>query len=258
MHRNVDFWRILKTESHFIFTIFEKGTSRFLLMHNSKHSVDIYIMDNCDSAMIVGNMGPLCPAGRSSFSIWSCRTGLAPKIDDCTPPLLMVFCYLPSSNVNVFYFFFLQPMHFGSGRGNNAMTLLLLVKVLNDLHHITHSCCFCCCCCFEFAGHCRRIAIVLSPKWRTKAVLGMGRWRRGRGADGHGAATGGKTKATLQQQQQPPTIYHSNDVNEIDPDLSAPHHPHPHFHLLPSLTTPLYVHSKKLWAKCSLKLHLSN
>jgi len=75
-------------------------------MHNSKHSVDIYIMDNCDSAMIVGNMGPLCPAGRSSFSIWSCRTGLAPKIDDCTPPLLMVFCYLPSSNVNVFIFFF--------------------------------------------------------------------------------------------------------------------------------------------------------
>jgi len=54
------------------------------------------------------------------------------------------------------------------------MTLLLLVKVLNDLHHITHSCCFCCCCCFEFAGHCRRIAIVLSPKWRTKVVLGMG------------------------------------------------------------------------------------
>lgn len=93
--------------------------------------------------------------------------------------------------------------------------------MLNDLHHITLG--------WSLlvlplrlpvaGGHCRRCLVLwLCAKLRTESERHSGQL--------------GVTQRQ-QQQQQPPAIYHSNDVNEIDPDLCAPH---PYTKLLPSFS----------------------
>jgi len=120
----------------------------------------------------------------------------------------------------------------------------LLVKVLNDLHHITPSCCR-----LEFTGHCRRIAIVVSPKWGIVVGGGM---RVAKGTEQLQVEAKQKQHSSKSSNHQRfiTATTSTKSIRILVPPILIP----PNCHPLPSLATPLCVHLQKIWVKRDLKL----
>lgn len=140
---SVDIWRILKW-NHTLFSWYLRRELHGFFKCTTANSRLIFtlwltviqqwswIMFSPRKSQSIELLGLISPFSR-----------LVPKTDDCSrsPSHLLVFCYVPSWNVKVFrlVFFFFTTNALWQRRRQQCDELL--VKVLNDLHHITPSCC---------------------------------------------------------------------------------------------------------------------